>query len=625
MFCAPSPNVCFVGSFPLVVFGAFTSGPRALLGQLPGRNSHPPQMLTSFGVPSSPFASCRCAPVSPSDGRLRIPLRPSCSRGPHLQLGLLDTNSQTSLLTCVHSEPLTLSRLASCPISLNLSAFGVGAREAIATNTCKVPSRSLRMAGQFVFGARRWLDRTLRSSVTRGPRRSAPLLPHPPSEAMAIRVCSATGKLFSATGEAPRSSAYGSSSQTLLGRGAPQLGLPCGQTALSSGAAASALSARCDKRSRRRQGSLALSGCRAPLPAAAGGRGIKRRAPPPLRDESDRAPGFLHRSRVTLLTRARYLDAYQKFVAAVGKQFDRVHFPQQVALPVFDEGLETYIESLFVKGADKSAVNYLIAAVSHLLCWPKHELSRSCPRALACLTGWSRREPDKSKEPCPWTLAALTSKTIAAWDLPNSREAARAVVVQFGFMLRPSETTDLKVASCFGGELKRGRYDRCAVVVAPSASDAADAECLASLEQAPRSSKTGTFDDTVILDANIIDPAVRLVFLATLREARAAQSEYLFGQLSYRSYFKMVAAAGVQLRLPFALTPHMFRHGAASEDFFRGLRDLAGIQQRGRWKCPASVQRYQKAGRLLTVLRKCGDVIIEEAKRADAEHLAFLL
>ncbi len=67
----------------------------------------------------------------------------------------------------------------------------------------------------------------------------------------------------------------------------------------------------------------------------------------------------------------------------------------------------------------------------------------------------------------------------------------------------------------------------------------------------------------------------------------------------------------------------MFRHGAASAEYFRKLRDLPSIQQRGRWRALSSVQRYQKSGRLLTVLRRCTQSVLDAARDADAEHLRF--
>ena len=190
--------------------------------------------------------------------------------------------------------------------------------------------------------------------------------------------------------------------------------------------------------------------------------------------------------------------------------------------------------------------------------------------------------------------------------------------------MHPNELIALKVSSCFGGESRRGRYDSCSIVVAPSSDGReSDDELLASV--AARPSKTGAFDDTVVLDDLMIDPCIRSVYLSTLRAARKGNCETLLSDLDYKSYAKLVSAAVVQLKLRVEVTPHMFRHGAASEDFFRRLRDVAAIQHRGRWRCAASVLRYQKSCRLLSVLRKVGDSVISDAKAADQERLRFLI
>ncbi len=72
---------------------------------------------------------------------------------------------------------------------------------------------------------------------------------------------------------------------------------------------------------------------------------------------------------------------------------------------------------------------------------------------------------------------------------------------QVRFYLQPTEVIYLLVDLCFGRESRRGRYDRCAVVVAPSASD--DLE-LTSLLQ-PALSKTGTFDDNTAVPVTLCD------------------------------------------------------------------------------------------------------------------------
>ncbi len=291
-----------------------------------------------------------------------------------------------------------------------------------------------------------------------------------------------------------------------------------------------------------------------------------------------------------------------------------MRFPRVVALQVFDANLEQYIELLYDRGTGKAEVNYLIAGITHLCLWPRRDFGNKCPRAAAAVSGWTKAEPDRSKEPCPWIIAALIAKRIVSLSSPAALDAARGVVLQFAFCLRPIELIQLPVESCFGGEGRRGRYDKCAVVVASSDLPA---------PQAP--SKTGTFDDTVVLDDAVIDVKVRDVYLCALRDARAAGCRTLLRGLTYREYHGLVAEACSSLRLPVSVTPHMFRHGAASEDYFRKLRDLAAIQHRGRWGAASSVARYQKSGRLLSVLRRCGDEIVAAARDADCEHLSFLL
>ncbi len=123
----------------------------------------------------------------------------------------------------------------------------------------------------------------------------------------------------------------------------------------------------------------------------------------------------------------------------------------------------------------------------------------------------------------------------------------------------------------------------------------------------------------------VIEHRIKEAHLAALRDARADSYDALLRGLEHRLYHKLVFAAAKSLNLPVAVTPHTFRRGAASEDYSLKLRDMAGIQQRGRWRSSASARRYQKFGRLLSALRRGGDAIVKDVKFVDAEHLAFLL
>ena len=71
-------------------------------------------------------------------------------------------------------------------------------------------------------------------------------------------------------------------------------------------------------------------------------------------------------------------------------------------------------------------------------------------------------------------------------------------------------------------------------------------------------------------------------------------------------------AAGLQ-RL--RLCPHALRHGGASSDFALKHLTLSEVQRRGRWKCVASVRRYEKAGRLTRQLAKLSSAQLSDASR----------
>lgn len=185
-------------------------------------------------------------------------------------------------------------------------------------------------------------------------------------------------------------------------------------------------------------------------------------------------------------------------------------------------------------------------------------------------------------------------------------------------MLRPNEVQSLRVDACFGASARAGRYNKCAVTIAPS-----HAQAGSSLIGAPP--KTGTMDDTVLFDDALISPtpAIRQVFLYQLAAARKRKDFLVFDGLAYRMYNTLFKKSAAELRLP-PVTLHMLRHGAASEDFYRGLWDLQAIQVRGRWRSFTSVQRYQKSSRFLSFLSKCGPGIVAEAQLAADTDLKFL-
>ena len=83
--------------------------------------------------------------------------------------------------------------------------------------------------------------------------------------------------------------------------------------------------------------------------------------------------------------------------------------------------------------------------------------------------------------------------------------------------------------------------------------------------------------------------------------------------------------AFLPLQLPLHLTPHMLRHGGASEAYHRGKRTLKEIQVRGRWRAFESVRRYQKQGQLLGLLQRLSSAQQRTAANLESKNLRFLL
>ena len=90
--------------------------------------------------------------------------------------------------------------------------------------------------------------------------------------------------------------------------------------------------------------------------------------------------------------------------------------------------------------------------------------------------------------------------------------------------------------------------------------------------------------------------------LAALRLSAAHDGKKLI-PISLAKYETLTRTAACELNLnALRLSPHSWRHGGPSTDFLLAYRTRSQIQPRGRWRCPASVARYEKHGKLLRQL-----------------------
>ena len=154
---------------------------------------------------------------------------------------------------------------------------------------------------------------------------------------------------------------------------------------------------------------------------------------------------------------------------------------------------------------------------------------------------------------------------------------------------RPGEIRGLRRRQFLFPTRSTGPLSHYGLVFAPQETDPLSPQAL---------SKTGTMDDTVLLDA----PGWFGVLLAQVATSRAAEDP-LFSISAADSVVLFNRAVSV-LGLP-KQCMYQFRHGGASEDVLGRVRTIDEVKSRGRWKSDGSIRRYAKPsmlGRLLGLL-----------------------
>ena len=136
-----------------------------------------------------------------------------------------------------------------------------------------------------------------------------------------------------------------------------------------------------------------------------------------------------------------------------------------------------------------------------------------------------------------------------------------------------------------------------------------------SLSETNDVSKTGTKDDSVLLDSQWIQ------FLGPILEvlSQGDPMQRVFG-FDYPEYLKIFKESAKDVGLD--IVPYQARHSGPSVDIAAGNRTLQEVQKRGNWASKQSVLRYEKAGRLAATWRKLNDqqqVCFKMAERHIAE------
>ncbi|CAJ1460170.1 unnamed protein product [Effrenium voratum] len=259
---------------------------------------------------------------------------------------------------------------------------------------------------------------------------------------------------------------------------------------------------------------------------------------------------------------------------------------------VVDKLVSEKLDQLNHDGEDISKGQYLVAAIVYF----NHELKSPntslLPRVRQSLKGWRKVAPQRSRLPVPWEVTCLLVEEALAQRLCS---IAIHLLLMFTLYLRPSEALRIRVCDVLRPVMGRGAvFQQWGFVLHP--------------EEIGIPSKTQGYDETILLDLDYhqgIGAAIqRFIQGGKLREnqvilqhSNAEVNHFLESQQESLGLQKL------------GLHAYRFRHGGALHDYVNKFRQLASVQQRGRWKSMNSTRRYQKGGRLAQVFQALpGDV-----------------
>ena len=243
-----------------------------------------------------------------------------------------------------------------------------------------------------------------------------------------------------------------------------------------------------------------------------------------------------------------------------------------------DNELTHILNMMFLAGEMSHTGKKLMAAFLHYHPQFNKQGGRNAPRAWRCLQGWCKLAPPTSRCPVAYPVICAISCYLAEAGFVSMGLAL--LLAHFAY-LRPVELMRLR------------RVDLVPPLTAASPSWA----LLLAPSEVGVPTKVGVLDDSVMLD----HPEM-LWMESAFRELRRPPLGETLWDFTYpqlcREIRKVNALLGTQL------VPYQARHSGPSWDRLCNTRTLESIQKRGRWKAFASVQRYEKAARVLSEYAK---------------------
>jgi integrase len=287
---------------------------------------------------------------------------------------------------------------------------------------------------------------------------------------------------------------------------------------------------------------------------------------------------FLEKKWVQAATLMDYVDRVARFLlwaSSLGLQV--------ATIQLLDETAALYMNEEFFEGAPGTDASKLLAALGH----QRQDLSRGATqlvRAHQAARGWRKLSPAKSRLPLPKLVLVLILNSMIRLGYVV---AAHTTMLTFALYLRPSETLRILVRHLVA-PVRTGRQKSkfWSIVLHP--------------QERGCPSKTGAYDETIVLDNEEYPYLDRLLKKASVRHADSP----LF-DMTYCQWVREFSEAAQAAQLPFADDPVLYqlRHGGATHEAYRKTRELSAIQARGRWASLSGPRRYVKPGRVDQMLQ----------------------
>ncbi|CAE7731551.1 unnamed protein product [Symbiodinium sp. CCMP2592] len=263
-----------------------------------------------------------------------------------------------------------------------------------------------------------------------------------------------------------------------------------------------------------------------------------------------------------------YISEVDKFRAFVNHKRGSLATPPEV-----DKYLTAYMNDLFLQGHPAHRGDKLMAGWMH--CHPEFGRcgSKRLPRAWRSLKGWRRLSPGQSRKAFPLAVwAAIACELVSRGFL----RMAIFTMVALSSYARPSS-----LLACLVWQL-----------VAPTPQVTKYWSLLLDVEEKGKPSKTGLYDNSVLLDSSYLQPWGPVLFKELAKGRKDSNLwDFTYGELSS-------AINAVTKALGLEITLYQARHSGPSIDRAQDIRSQLEVQRRGQWMSHKSVIRYERGARL---------------------------